>query len=189
MFCEMELIFRKELYFCQDFPLFPPQTGLCLHALSNTCTANMAVLKLCAFAGKIVCIREFSGVACSLALLSTVSPSQFQLTGSSGHDNHTVYLQACSEAGGMGHQLLCLHQHFQLEFSNTFILISTTLSDAFPGKMERDMCNFPQCIRSIFHVYKALYFNFCKALPEKKCFSFCSCQRMSHLKVCWFSKP
>lgn len=52
VFCEMEWILRKELYFCLDFPIFPPQTGICLHALSNICTANMASLRLCAFAEK-----------------------------------------------------------------------------------------------------------------------------------------
>lgn len=94
------------------------------------------------FAEKIVCTRESSRIACNLAFFITVhfSWSNWKLWPQHPH---------CAPAGPLwswwhgASAVLCLHEHFQQEVPSIFILISTALSDAVPGEMERDLCGFP----------------------------------------------
>lgn len=91
--------------YCLPPPL--PQAVICLHALLNTCTANMAALRLYVPLLKNLCLckNDFSRISCNLTFFSTVSPAK--LTRSSGQNNDIMYMQVtCStcEVGSTGHQ-------------------------------------------------------------------------------------
>lgn len=116
---------------------------------------------------KNVPIREFPRFSCNLAFFSTVS--SVQVTGSSGQNNHAVYLQvpcgACG-VGGTGHQQPCACTSISSwSFQTSASSLARHSLMQFLGRW-KGMCVIFLCdtctLGSVF------YFNFSARLSQRK---------------------